>query len=129
MVGALLGAVLTQAAHAGGCRSQDAAHGPVAGRKLHDLVRCHLACLAPCGARQSGIEASFVPESGLGAADAAVSGLDRKAGAAVPFEGRASVVRGRPLAAEFVQAPAVACSLIVERLGKLSLIVEGPPVA
>ena len=48
-----------------------------------------------------------------------------------PFHlsGRAGVVGGRSLAAELVEAPAVARSLVVEGLGEFSLVVERPPIA
>ena len=58
-----------------------------------------------------------------------MSRLDREAGAAVPFRGRASVVGDRALAAELVEAPARLCAFVVEGLGELALLVERTPVA
>src|SRR5271155_1921640 len=53
-----------------------------------------------------------------------MTGLDWKARATVPLGGGARIIGGRSLATEFVQAPAVARTLIVKGLGKFALIVE-----
>src|SRR5512143_2534125 len=81
------------------------------------------------GGCQRGVEAAGIPEVRLGAAEAAVAGLDREAGAAVPLGGGAGIVGGWSLAAQLIQTPAVACAFIVEGLGKLALFVEGAAVA
>ena len=70
--------MLAQAAHAGRCKPENGAHGRGAAREFEDLSRCHLSRLAPRRGGQRGVEAPFVPETGLGASDAAVSGLDRE---------------------------------------------------
>ena len=58
-----------------------------------------------------------------------MSRLDREARALVPLDGCAGVVGRRALAAQFVETPARLGALIIESLGKLALLVEGPPVA
>src|ERR1022692_2440215 len=92
VIGALLGVMLSQATHAGGCHSQDGARGHRRGAHLENLAWRHFARLAPCARRKSGIEATLVPKSGLRTADASVSGFDRKTGAAIPLERRAGVI-------------------------------------
>src|SRR6202035_1885530 len=100
VVGALFAVMLTYAAHAGGRQTQSGAYSRSAAREVQDLARCTLTRLAPRGGRQRRIETLLVPKAGLGAADTAVSGLDRETGAAVPFDGCAGVVGRGSFAAQ-----------------------------
>ena len=129
VVGVPFTVMLTQATHAGGCHAEDGTRGNGAAGQLQDLAGRDLARLAPCAGRQGGIETALVPKSGLGAADTPVSGFDGETDAAIPLDRRAGVVRGRALAPEFVQAPAVARPFIVKGLGEFTLVVERPPIA
>ena len=81
------------------------------------------------GADKRRVETARIPEVRLGATQAAVARLDREARAAIPFGRGAGVVGGRPLAAQFEQAPAVARAFIVEGFGELALIVERAAIA
>src|SRR5664280_3897137 len=125
----MLRPVLAQSTDARGRDSKNNANGHCSSADFEDLARTGLAGLAPDGAGERGIQAALVPESRFGAADAAMPGLDGKAGAAVPLNCCAGVVGRRPLASELQEAPAIACALVVERLGELALVVERPPVA
>ena len=81
------------------------------------------------GRGQRRVETARIPEVRFRTAETAVPRLDREAGAAVPFGRGAGVVRGRSLAAQFKQAPAVARAFIVESFCKLALIVERAAIA
>ena len=54
--------------------------------------------------------------------------LDRETGAVVPFHCRAGVVSRGTLAAELEQAPALLRALVIEGLGKQTLVIERPAV-
>src|SRR5512147_2217075 len=69
---------------------------------------------------QAVVERALVPEAFLAAADAAVAAADREAGAAVPARGRAGVVGGRSLAADLVEAVALARAFVVPVLDELA---------
>ena len=80
-------------------------------------------------ARKRRVEAALVPEIRLRAAEAAMPRLDREGDAAVPFQRGAGVVGDRALAADLVEAPALARALVVEALGEQAPVVEGAAVA
>src|SRR6516162_3882254 len=87
------------------------------GGSRRDADRCRAGergRIAPVRRRQRLVEAALVPEVRLRAAQAAVPRLDREARAGVPLDRGARVVRRGALAAELVQAPAAARTLVVE---------------
>src|SRR5210317_519329 len=92
------------------------ADGRCARKRAADRVgrRFHVARDTEVGDRA--VETALVPEVVFGAAEAAVARLDRPRQAAVPFDRRAGVVRGRALAADLVQAVALASAFVVELL-------------
>ncbi len=70
-----------------------------------------------------------VPEVMRRARDAAVTGLHRPAGAAVPPDRRAVERRLRPLAAHLVEAPAIAGALVIPLLDEAAGVVVRAPLA
>src|SRR5512143_463802 len=62
----------------------------------------------------------FVPETGLAAADARMSRLDRPAGAVIEFDQGAVVVGVRSLAAHFIEAPSLGGFRRVEGLDEFT---------
>ena len=83
-------------------------------------------------AREAGeplVEGPVVPEARLGAADAAVAGLDGIADAVVPADHAAGIVGRRPAAAHLVEAEAVARIFVVEGLDEEAGVIVGPAVA
>ena len=57
-----------------------------------------------------------------------MSGLNGKTGSVIPFAGGAGIVGGGSFTAQFVQAPAITCALIIKSFGKFSLVVEGATI-
>ena len=107
-------------------------HGARGGSSAHDFAdfaRRGFASLAPAWRGQRAVETALVPEIRLSTAQTGMARLDRKAGAAVPFDRRAGVIGGRALASEFVQAPAIARALVIEGFCELALVVERAAVA
>src|SRR5450759_242207 len=73
--------------------------------------------------RQAPVERRHrVPKVGLGAADAGMAGADGPARARIPLQDRARRERLRTFAPHGIQAPSLACGLVVERLDELSCV-------
>src|SRR5208282_4199457 len=75
------------------------------------------------------VEGAIIPEAVLGAAHAAMAGLDREGQAAVPAHGGAGVIGRRPFAAHLVEAVAFAGAFVVPCLDELAGIEMRAPIA
>ncbi len=79
--------------------------------------------------RQRPVKSASVPEIRLGAAEAAVPGLDREGDSAIPFQGGAGIVSDWPFAADLVKAPTLPGAVVIETVRKQAPLVKGPPIA